>query len=134
MTRGIRNNNPLNIRRTQTHWKGQRNEQTDPDFVQFRSMQWGIRAAFCLLRTYADKYALHSVAQIISRWAPPTENHTESYISHVCQATGFSPHQPLERSQWPRLLQAMARIETGETLPMQLFREAETLYLHSYHL
>ena len=134
MTRGIRNNNPLNIRRTQTQWKGQREEQTDRDFVQFRSMQWGIRAAFCLLRTYAEKYGLRSVEQIVSRWAPPSENNTQDYIAHVCRLTGLDPQQPLERCQWSILLQAMARIETGEKFPMEIIRQGETLYQLSYHL
>ena len=47
--RGIRNNNPLNIRRSpgQT-WQGECPVQTDKAFVQFRSMKWGIRAAFII--------------------------------------------------------------------------------------
>ena len=134
MSRGIRNNNPLNLRRTATKWKGQRPEQTDPHFVQFTAMEWGIRAAFCLLGTYADKYGLRSVEQIVSRWAPPSENNTESYIAHVCRMTGFTPTQPLERCHWAVLLQAMARIETGKMLPMETIRQGEALYQHSYHL
>ena len=134
MSRGIRNNNPLNIRRTATKWKGQRPEQTDPHFVQFTAMEWGIRAAFCLLGTYADKYGLRSVEQIVSRWAPPSENNTESYIANVCRMTGFTPTQPLERRHWAVLLQAMARIETGKMLPMETIRQGEALYQHSYHL
>lgn len=37
MNRGIRNNNPLNIRRSADHWQGMRDEQTDPSFVQFKT-------------------------------------------------------------------------------------------------
>lgn len=128
MTRGLRNNNPLNIRRTPTKWKGQSNTQTDPEFVQFRSMPWGIRAAFCLLQTYATKHGLRSVRQIINRWAPPTENNTKGYISHVCLISELHPDCPLEPCQWPILLQAMARIETGELLPMDVIRQGEALF------
>ena len=53
----MRNCNPLNIRRVAgTRWKGQSAEQNDPQFVQFETMDWGLRAAFVLLRTYAIKY------------------------------------------------------------------------------
>ena len=41
MKRGIRNNNPLNIRRTQTVWKGMKKEVTDKEFVEFKSMAYG---------------------------------------------------------------------------------------------
>ena len=38
MTRGQRNNNPLNIRHSADKWQGARVEQTDKSFVQFESM------------------------------------------------------------------------------------------------
>ena len=50
--RGIRNLNPLNIRRTSTtQWQGVAEVQRDREFVTFKSMRWGIRAACCLLDT-----------------------------------------------------------------------------------
>ena len=40
LPRGIRNNNPLNIRRTaKDQWKGLRAQQTDASFCQFESME-----------------------------------------------------------------------------------------------
>ena len=125
MTRGIRNNNPLNIRRTATKWKGQRPEQTDPHFVQFTAMEWGFRAAFCLLGTYADKYGLRSVEQIVSRWAPPSENISESYIAHVCRMTGFTPTMPLERCHWAVLLQPMARMRPAKCCQWKPYAKAK---------
>ena len=44
--RGIRNNNPLNIERSKSKWQGLAEHQRDPRFAQFKSMTWGIRAAF----------------------------------------------------------------------------------------
>ena len=114
MSRGIRNCNPLNIRRVAgTAWKGQRAEQTDREFVQFESMEWGIRAAFCLLRTYERKYHLNCIADIITRWAPPSENQTGQYISNVCRWTGLARMQRLTEADWPKLVKAMARQECG---------------------
>ena len=51
LPRGIRNNNPLNIRKG-NNWKGERPNQTDKEFEEFESMQMGLRAAFILLRNY----------------------------------------------------------------------------------
>ena len=113
-TRGIRNKNPLNIRRVAgTTWRGQCGVQTDGQFVQFESFEWGFRAAFVTLRTYAVKYKAYSISAIINRWAPPTENDTQSYIRKVCLMTGFGGQQALSDRQWPQLVKAMAKIETG---------------------
>ena len=41
LPRGIRNNNPLNIRRTaKDQWKGLRAQQTDASFCQFDSLEY----------------------------------------------------------------------------------------------
>ena len=113
MTRGELNCNPLNIRRVAgTTWKGQRAEQTDHAFVQFESIEWGIRAALKLLRTYRDKYAATSIKEIITRWAPPAENKTDDYIAAVCRLTSFGGNERLTEKEWPALIKAMAVIES----------------------
>ncbi len=72
LPRGIRNNNPLNIRRSKDKWKGLRAVQADAQFCQFESLEYGWRAAFYLLtRTYYHKYRLFTIRAIISKWAPP---------------------------------------------------------------
>ena len=82
-TRGFRNNNPGNIRHSEK-WLGLAEKQTDPDFCQFVSVEYGIRAIFKILETYRDKYGLKTVREIITKWAPPSENDTEAYIKGVC--------------------------------------------------
>ena len=117
MTRGMRNCNPLNIRRVAgTEWKGQRAEQTDRHFVQFERIEWGLRAAFCILRTYARRYNLRCIRDIVTRWAPSSENNTERYIDNVCRWTGYGGRQRLTEADWPILVKAMARQECGLTL------------------
>lgn len=82
-TRGIRNNNPANIRRG-CNWKGLAKVQTDREFCQFDTMTWGVRALLVTLRTYVVKHHLHTVREIITRWAPPSDgNNTEKYIKFV---------------------------------------------------
>ena len=129
MTRGELNCNPLNIRRVAgTHWKGQRAEQTDNAFVQFRTIEFGLRAAFVLLRTYSTKYHANCVRDIISRWAPPTENNTDQYVRNVCKWTGFGGLQKLTESDWPSLVQAMGRQECGVTLSEEQIQRGFDLY------
>ena len=119
----------MNIRRVAgIIWKGQRAEQTDREFVQFSTMEWGLRAAFCLLRTYRDKYRLNCIADIIRRWAPPSENNTQAYVCNVCRQTGLGGMQPLTESDWPALVQAMARQECGVGLPADQINRAFEIY------
>ena len=119
--RGIRNNNPLNIRRSGDKWQGLRVLQEDREFFQFSEMKWGWRAAFRLLcQTYYGKYKLRTIRAIINRWAPPKENNTLSYIKHVAERTGIAPDQVLgdpatHPTQWMMLGMAMAIVENGTT-------------------
>ena len=86
--RGLRNNNPLNIRRSPSKWLGEvdiLNGKRDAAFCQFSSLVYGYRAAGKLLRTYQTKYKLCALSQIIGRWAPPNENNTQAYATRVAQ-------------------------------------------------
>ena len=117
--RGIRNCNPLNIRRSADKWKGLKTQQTDTAFCQFENMEWGWRAAFCVLtRTYYSNYRLNTIRSIIGRWAPPSENNTQAYIDHVCRLTGIGPDEPLgipdnQPARWMSVAAAMAIHENG---------------------
>ena len=130
-SRGLRNCNPLNIRRVAgTTWKGQCDEQTDNAFVQFRTIEFGLRAAFVLLRTYSTKYHANCIRDIISRWAPPTENDTERYIRNVCFWSGLGGLQRLTEQDWPKLVRAMARQECGEVLSEETINRGFELFKH----
>ena len=91
-TRGIRNNNPGNLRKG-CKWLGLSPVQTDKDFCQFKTMEYGIRALLITLRTYYIKYGCNTVRKIISRYAPPNENLTDSYIKFICEKGGFLPDE-----------------------------------------
>ncbi len=119
LPRGIRNNNPLNIRRSKDQWQGLSKTQGDRSFCQFETLEYGWRAAFHLLtRTYYHKYRLYTIRGIVSRWAPPSENNTEAYIANVSRLTGIDPDEPLgipseKPSRWMMLGLAMAIQENG---------------------
>ena len=99
MNRGIRNNNPLNIRHSADRWQGACEEQTDKSFVQFKSMAYGYRAAWKTLQSYYNRFCQQSkpfrVENIISRWAPPSENDTEGYIRFVLGKSGLGGRENL---------------------------------------
>ncbi len=120
LPRGLRNNNPLNIRRTKTVWKGMRKEQTDAQFCQFEDIMYGWRAAFWLLtRTYYYQHHCTTPQAIIMRWAPPQDhNDTNAYINRVCAMTGLKPADPIpipgmRCTEWLKLGAAMAIVENG---------------------
>jgi len=120
-SRGLRNNNPLNIRRTKTVWLGQSDDQRDKEFVQFDDILYGFRAAFVIIRTYMQKYGLCSVEQIILRWAPPMENDTEAYIKAVCEWSGLKRDEMLrfsDMNKMIKLVQGMANVENGVIVSM----------------
>ena len=126
----MRNNNPLNIRRVVgTSWKGEIvSPIEDKQFVQFTSLTYGLRAAFCILRTYRNKHHAVCIEDIITRWAPPTENDTHKYILDVCKLTGFGGKERLTENNWPQLVKAMARIESGMKLTEEQIRQGFQLY------
>lgn len=118
--RGIRNRNPLNIERNASRWKGMRKVQTDPRFVQFEELQWGIRAAFIILNNYYYKHGCRTLRQFISRWCPPAErgNNTENYIQFVALKADILPDDELpapdkEQIIWATIVNKMILVECG---------------------
>lgn len=115
-SRGIRNNNPGNIRKGEK-WQGLAENQTDSSFLIFKSPEWGIRALCRILRNYQKKYGLRDIRSIINRYAPPAENDTNSYIYSVCLALGIKDYTPVNLSDnnvMLKLLKAIIRHENGE--------------------
>ena len=112
--RGIRNNNPGNIRHSATRWQGMATQQTDSSFVQFTSAEYGIRALSKLIDTYANNYGLRTVRGIIGRYAPSAENNTGAYVASVSGALGVGPDQVIDvAAQKQQLIQAIIKHENG---------------------
>lgn len=85
LPRGLRNNNPGNIRLSKDKWQGLRERQEDSEFFQFVSIEWGYRALMRTLQNYRWRHGLQTVSDFINRWAPHTENDTGGYIRKVCR-------------------------------------------------
>lgn len=113
--RGIRNNNPGNIRHGDK-WQGLADKQTDAAFCVFKAPEWGIRALVKILRNYQTKHGLKTVESIINRFAPQIENDTSSYILSVCQVLDVKPCDVIdvfEPGIMMNLLKAVIRHENG---------------------
>ncbi|MBQ0956945.1 structural protein [Serratia symbiotica] len=115
--RGIRNNNPGNIR-WGDDWKGllPDKQRTDKSFCQFSTPEYGIRAMIIILRNYQKKHGINTISGIIHRWAPTSENDTQAYIDSVSQEVGVAPDQRIDVSDsriLMKLLQAIIRHENG---------------------
>ncbi len=115
MTRGLRNNNPGNIRKNATKWQGLAPDaqQTDPDFFVFATPSFGIRAMAHTLNTYMTKYGLTTLRGIISRWAPPSENNTDAYIAALVNDTGVGPDEELSSADLPAVVAGIIKHENG---------------------
>ena len=94
--RGVRLNNPGNIRISSINWDGEIKPSSDPDFCQFGSPEKGIRAAAKLFLTYFREYKLNTIQGLINRWAPPTENNTSSYVAQVTLVVGVQSGVPID--------------------------------------
>ena len=120
LPRGLRNNNPLNIRKG-CRWVGLRDFPTDKEFCEFRTMAYGYRAAFVTLRTYYSKHDCMTLRKIINRWAPPSENDTTSYLQAVMKKAGIrdadsalpNPFYAQNKGLWKDIILAMAEVENG---------------------
>jgi len=110
-SRGLRNNNPGNIRKSGDAWQGLSAEQPDSAFFTFESPEYGIRALVKLLKNYNAK-GLNTISKIINRWAPPSENNTKAYINAVVKYTGVSADTPIAYNN-PDLVKAIIKHENG---------------------
>ncbi len=114
MSRGYDNNNPGNIRITESYWIGEITG-SDASFKTFESMAWGYRAMIVLLYGYIDK-GYNTISKIINRWAPGIENNTTAYINHVVALTGIGQDTIIvkdDEQSIEKLIAAIALHENG---------------------
>lgn len=91
-TRGLRNNNPGNIKYDGTAWQGLANPPSDGTFCIFTDPTYGIRAMAVILQNYVAVDGVPAtVSDLITRWAPPAENNTAAYIADVDGQLGLTP-------------------------------------------
>ena len=131
MSRGLRNCNPGNIRRSRVRYCGEVVPSRDVEFKEFETMAYGYRAMFVLLDTYRRRYGLITIRQMLSRYAPPEENFTESYIRIVSQRTGIDADRRVNTrlaSDMIPIVRAMSEVENGVAAILEDVEEGWSLY------
>lgn len=143
--RGLRNNNPGNIRRAGVRYKGEVSSD-DTAFKAFSAMEWGIRAIFMLLHTYRVRHGLSTIAAMIGRYAPDIENNTAAYVRFVCDAASVAADDDavdgagasltpeteidtLSASMMIPLVAAIIIMENGRSLDPALIEKAWQLFI-----
>jgi hypothetical protein len=120
LPRGLRNNNPGNIRKNSDVFQGEKTS-SDREFKQFKSMAYGYRAIFKILSNYGRNYHLKTIRQMIGRWAPENENDTGAYVKAVSDYAGIPADDPIDindREQMIRIVAGMSKVENGREADM----------------
>lgn len=115
LPRGIRNNNPGNIRHGD-NWRGMAETQPDSEFVTFEHPKWGFRAMVRILKSY-NRRGVKTLSDIIGTWAPPIENNTAAYVASVAQRLQVRPGEVIDlnnEAQVVDLLEAITIHENGQ--------------------
>jgi len=113
LARGIRNNNPLNLRKTNINWEGKISGK-DKSFETFITPEYGIRAGAKILINYQELYNLNTVNQVINRFAPASENDTKSYIDHIANELEVGPNDPIiVKDNLFKIIKTMIKHENG---------------------
>lgn len=124
--RGISNNNPLNIRdNPRNNWQGKIGVD-EKGFVIFNNAAMGARAAHKILNSY-QRRGIRTLYQIVSTWAPPSENPTGNYARFVSERTGIPLNARITDSNRDQLLEAMAYFENGQPVDIETIRQGAAL-------
>jgi hypothetical protein len=119
-TIAVRNNNPLNIRETSDNWQGLSSPRASKGFFNFTAPEYGFRAArVIIMGAYANR-GVRSVSQIISTWAPKSENNTQAYIAFVEKDSGLRGNTLITKNNIRPLLVSMAKMESGKYWPSEI--------------
>lgn len=123
--RGIRNNNPGNLR-SDISWAFMAGSD-DKGFAIFDDSVHGIRALAKDLTTKINKDGLTTVPGIITKYAPASENNVPAYIQSVIDDTGFNAGQELtaDPQTISLLIRAIINHENGEQASYDYVSDAD---------
>ena len=110
---GQRINNPFNIRQYNQGFVGETG--AEDGFISFEDPMYGVRAADKVLTTYGRDRDIDSIRGLVSRFAPPSENETQSYIDYISGQLGIDADAEIDLSDpamRSRILAPMAKIES----------------------
>lgn len=112
---GLRNNNPGNLRPSNRYkWQGEIGE--NKGFVVFDTELNGLRAMARNLKNQQRLHGLNTIASVITKYAPESENNTAGYIAFVARESGFQANETLDLEndmQLIKIQRAMIKMENG---------------------
>ena len=121
--RGLRNNNPLNIKFSPSNNFIGQIGQDSKGFAVFSAPVYGLRAAFKVLNTYLNKN-INTIETIVKRFS---ETDQKYYIQFLSDKLGITPNTKIDYSMLPNLIHFMSKMETGIYQPMSLVLQAEKM-------
>lgn len=118
---GIRNNNPLNIRKTTIKWQGKINSiYNTSSYEAFESMPLGIRAALINMQTQIRRIKQNggegTVEELIKIWAPKEDNNNPNNYANIVASKGVPRKWKVDfnnKDMMCRLVWAMSGVENG---------------------
>lgn len=125
LPRGIRNNNPGNIKDDGTPWQGK--VDSDGVFIIFADMSWGTRALAQALANMIRR-GINTLTAIINHWAPSSDNNNvQAYINAVAADTGLDPNAPvpMDRATLQSITRAIINHENGPDASAQYVADAD---------
>ncbi len=132
ISRGLRNNNPGNIRSNKSLFRGEVFPSSDPEFKEFETLAWGYRAMFLIIYNYNQLYSINTLENIIKRWAPEVENDTDMYIDVVAKRLNCSRHNyihSLNPDTMIPMVRSMSKIENGVEPDIEDINEGWRLFI-----
>lgn len=109
-TRGLSLLNPMNIMENpRIKWLGEIKPTTDPEgrLCEYDTFINGIRAGALTLLAYNIEHQLLSIREMITRFAPASENPTSNYIQFVADKCAVSPDDAVDLIDNIQLFQTM---------------------------
>lgn len=113
MSRGFDLNNPMDLEiNPHFRWNGEIRPTADPVKVlcQFVNVVDGLRAGALDLYNQQALHGLMTWREIITKYAPPSENDTEAYLAKVCDFTGVGPDDRIYLADPSFLAKAVAAV------------------------
>lgn len=86
----------------------------------FSSNEYGVRAIVKIIQSYR-RQGYKTYKQIIYRYAPPTENHTNAYLKFVCSRCRALPDQVAPEANDEALVAAICWYESNFKLTSALW-------------
>lgn len=109
----VRNNNPGNMRSSEGGFQTFDTPKAGLDAMQ-KDLMVKVSGNSPMMKAHYGEGYSPTLRNVISTWAPPSENNTDNYIDFVAQHAGINPDQPLTSDDIPKIMQPMVHMEGGK--------------------